>query len=58
MAGANSPIQRPVDDRGSQLGHARPTTTLQWYARWLPSEDKRLVDALDSLNAGKLVAKW
>jgi integrase-like protein len=37
----------PITYVSAQLGHARPTTTLQWYARWLPVEDKRLVDSLD-----------
>ena len=34
-----------------QLGHARPTTTLQWYAHWLPSEGANYVDALDTATA-------
>ena len=30
-----------------QLGHANPTTTLRYYARWIPSGDRRHVDVLD-----------
>ena len=31
----------------AQLGHTDATTTLRWYARWIPRTDKRAVDALD-----------
>src|SRR5262249_31752348 len=31
----------------AQLGHSKPTTTLQWYAHWLPSSRRSFVDALD-----------
>jgi len=31
----------------NQLGHGKPTTTLQYYAHWLPSGDKSFVDSLD-----------
>jgi Phage integrase family len=38
----------PVIYVASQLGHAKPTTTLQWYAHWLPQDsDKSFVDSLD-----------
>ncbi len=30
-----------------QLGHANPTTTLKYYARWIPTGDRRYVDVLD-----------
>lgn len=30
-----------------QLGHAKPTTTLKYYAKWIPSGDRRYVDVLD-----------
>ena len=30
-----------------QLGHAKPTTTLKHYAKWMPSGDRRYVDVLD-----------
>jgi len=31
-----------------QLGHRKPTTTLKYYATWIPSEDRRYVDAMDT----------
>ena len=31
-----------------QLGHAKPTTTLEHYAKWLPSGDHRFVNKLDN----------
>ena len=38
----------PITYVAAQLGHAKPTTTLQWYAHFLPSDDDhRFVDALD-----------
>ena len=30
-----------------QLGHANPTTTLKYYARWIPTGGQRYVDMLD-----------
>src|SRR5262249_55872576 len=38
----------PITYVAAQLGHTKPTTTLQWYAHWLPRADKHWVDALDS----------
>ncbi|HEX7409960.1 MAG TPA: tyrosine-type recombinase/integrase [Candidatus Binatia bacterium] len=38
----------PITYVSGQLGHAKPTTTLAWYAHWLPSVDShRFVDGLD-----------
>jgi Phage integrase family len=31
-----------------QLGHAKPTTTLEHYAKWLPSGEQRFVNVLDN----------
>ena len=31
-----------------QLGHAKATTTLDHYAKWLPSGDQRFVNVLDT----------
>jgi integrase len=31
-----------------QLGHTNPTTTLRYYARWIPTGDQRYVDVLDA----------
>lgn len=39
----------PLTYVSSQLGHAKPTTTLAWYAHWIPNESSvRYVDALDA----------
>jgi hypothetical protein len=38
----------------AQLGHTKPTTTLQWYAHWLPRADKHWVDALDNATSKTL----
>ena len=40
----------------AQLGHTDATTTLRWYARWLPRTDKRAVDLLDDTPARSIVA--
>jgi integrase len=37
----------PLTYVSAQLGHADATTTLRWYARWIPRADKRAVDMLD-----------
>jgi integrase len=37
----------PITYVAAQLGHSKPTTTLQWYAHWLPSGRRGFVDALD-----------
>ena len=42
----------PITYVAAKLGHTKPTTTLQWYAHWLPRGEKRWVDALD--RAGSL----
>jgi integrase len=42
----------PLTYVAAQLGHAKATTTLQWYAHWLPRSDKRWVDALDARSTG------
>src|SRR6266446_8793960 len=36
----------PITYVAAQLGHSRPTTTLQWYAHWLPGGRERFVDGL------------
>jgi integrase len=38
----------PITYVASQLGHTNPTTTLRWYAHWLPSDAARYVDFLDT----------
>ena len=37
----------PITYVSAQLGHTDATTTLRWYARWLPHTDTRAVDMLD-----------
>ena len=36
----------PITYVAAQLGHSKPTTTLQFYAHWLPTEHQRFVDVL------------
>jgi integrase len=38
----------PITYVSQQLGHANPTTTLQFYAHWIPNKKKRFVNLLDS----------
>jgi hypothetical protein len=40
----------PITYVASQLGHANPTTTLPWYARWLPTDVARYLDFLDTVS--------
>ena len=42
----------PITYVAAQLGHSKPTTTLQWYAHWLPTSKRTFVDALDE-GAGR-----
>jgi integrase len=37
----------PITYVSAQLGHDDATTTLRWYARWLPAAETRAVDLLD-----------
>ncbi len=34
----------------AQLGHANPSTTLRYYARWIPSKGRRWADLLDRVT--------
>src|SRR5262249_36375526 len=36
----------PITYVAAQLGHSKPTTTLQWYAHWIATGQKRFVDGL------------
>jgi hypothetical protein len=38
---------KPITYVAKQLGHEKPTTTLLWYAHWLPTSDKTHIDAID-----------
>jgi len=40
----------PITYVAAQLGHSKPTTTLQYYAKCLPEEKMRFVDCLDALK--------
>jgi integrase len=37
----------PITYTASQLGHSKPSTTLQWYGRWLPQSDNGFIDRLE-----------
>ena len=37
----------PITYVSAQLGHANPSTTLRYYAKWIPSQGRRWVDILD-----------
>lgn len=37
----------PLTYVAAQLGHAKPTTTLAFYAHWLPRGDQKYIDALE-----------
>lgn len=41
----------PITYVAAQLGHAKPTTTLAFYAHWLPRGDKGLIDRLQARRA-------
>jgi integrase len=38
----------PITYVAAQLGHTKPTTTLRYYARWLPKEGRRYVDLMEA----------
>jgi integrase len=38
----------PITYVSAQLGHSSPSTTLRWYAHWLPTSGKRYADSLDT----------
>src|SRR5262245_35478668 len=37
----------PITYGAEQLGHANPSTTLRYYAKWIPSKGQRWADVLD-----------
>ena len=41
----------PLTYVSAQLGHALPTTTLQFYARWIPAKGERFIEAVDDRTA-------
>ena len=43
----------PITYVANQMGHSSPSTTLKWYARWIPRDGcKTYVDALDAGDDG------
>ena len=40
----------PITYVSAQLGHANPTTTLRYYAKWIPSQGRRWVEVLDGTS--------
>ena len=36
----------PITYVAAQLGHSKATTTLRWYAHWMPSSERRFTDLL------------
>ena len=46
----------PITYVSAQLGHAKPTTTLAFYAHWIPSGDKRFIDRLEAIRSAAKVA--
>ncbi len=41
----------PITYVSAQLGHANPTTTLRYYARWIPGQGQRWVILLDRFGS-------
>ncbi len=41
----------PITYVANQLGHSKPTTTLRYYAKWIPDHGDSFIELLD--NAGK-----
>ena len=50
VLGARNRRRHHTGARCRQLGHAKPTTTLTYYAHWIPSGDKRHIDRLETLR--------
>ena len=40
----------PITYVSAQLGHVNPSTTLRYYARWIPNKGRRWVDLLDRVS--------
>ena len=41
----------PITYVSAQLGHTNPSTTLRFYARWIPIKGRRWVEVLDTPGA-------
>jgi integrase len=48
----------PLPYVSQQLGHSKPTTTLEHYTKWLPSGNQRFVNVLDGLSAKAGTKTW
>jgi integrase len=46
----------PITYVSAQLGHVNPSTTLRYYARWIPNKGRRWVDLLDRVTAAVTAA--
>jgi integrase len=52
-ASAHLAAGTPITYVAEQLGHAKPTTTLTHYARWLPTASKTYADTFDTRKGGR-----
>jgi len=46
----------PITYVSAQLGHVNPSTTLRYYARWIPNKGRRWVDLLDRITGAVTAA--
>ena len=46
----------PITYVSAQLGHVNPSTTLRYYARWIPTKRRRWVDLLDRVSGAVAAA--
>ena len=46
----------PITYVSAQLGHVNPSTTLRYYARWIPNRGRRWVDVLDRVTGAVAAA--
>jgi integrase len=42
----------PITYVSAQLGHASPVTTMRWYAAWIPTGDRSVIDRLEAARLG------
>lgn len=47
----------PITYVSAQPGHATPTTTLRYYARWIPSQARRRAKRGTRKASGRLVSR-
>jgi integrase len=46
----------PITYVAAQLGHAKPTTTLAFYAHWIPRGDRAIIDRLEAMRTEQRVS--